>query len=120
MAARRHPPELRSDLRSESSRQRPLHGEVAARAESAREPTQPPRPDAPERLSARDSQEHAALIDQLGHDVRGVLGAADGFAQLLELRLAGPLSAEQERDIARIRALLRTATDLVDDIVHAA
>jgi signal transduction histidine kinase len=70
-------------------------------------------------LVARALEEHAGLLDRFSHDVRGVLGAADGYAQLLELRLAGPLSVAQELDIARIRALLHAATQLVTDVVHS-
>jgi signal transduction histidine kinase len=64
-------------------------------------------------------EEHVRMLDRFSHDVRGALGAADGYAQLLELRLAGPLSEAQEVDIARIRALLHAATQLVTAVVHS-
>jgi len=56
------------------------------------------------------------LIRGFSHDVKNPLGAAEGYADLLSLGVFGQLSAEQQKSIARIRASIRTALDLIDEL----
>ena len=58
------------------------------------------------------------LIRGMSHDLKNPLSVIDGYAELLEMGLRGPLTAEQQHTIARIRAavrsLLATVVELVD------
>jgi hypothetical protein len=58
----------------------------------------------------------AVWIDRCAHDLRGVLSAADGYGQMLELGLFGPVPDNQAREIARIRSLLGKAFGIIEEI----
>jgi signal transduction histidine kinase len=68
----------------------------------------------------RASEARAALLRGVTHDVKNPLGAAAGYAQLLEEGLAGPLAPEQIKMVQRIHHLVRTAVQTVADLLELA
>lgn len=60
------------------------------------------------------------LMRGFSHDVKNPLGAADGYAQILEEGIPGPLSEDQRASVARLRRSIRSALDLIDDLVELA
>jgi signal transduction histidine kinase len=59
----------------------------------------------------------ARLVRGFSHDVKNPLGAAVGYADLLEAGLMGALTAQQKESMARISVSIRTALELIDDLV---
>lgn len=57
------------------------------------------------------------LIRGVTHDVKNPLGAADGFAQLLELELRGTLLPEQAKLVAGVRRGIRGALAMITDLL---
>ena len=51
------------------------------------------------------------------HDVKNPLGAADGFAQLLELELSGTLLPEQAKLVAGVRRGIHGALAMITDLL---
>lgn len=68
----------------------------------------------------RASEARAALLRGVTHDVKNPLGAAAGYAQLLEEGIAGPLAPEQMKMVQRIHHLVRTAVQTVADLLELA
>jgi signal transduction histidine kinase len=68
----------------------------------------------------RLTEGRARLLRGFSHDMKNPLGAAAGLAQLLELGDMGDLNAQQRDMIARIRASVHTALDLIDDVLDLA
>jgi len=66
------------------------------------------------------TESRARLMRGFSHDVKNPLGAADGYAQLLEDGVLGALSPEQQRSVARIRRAIRTSLDLIQDLLELA
>lgn len=60
------------------------------------------------------------VIRGVTHDVKNPLGAADGYAELLEMGLRGALSPQQLPMIAAIRRSLRSALAIIDDLLDLA
>lgn len=56
------------------------------------------------------------LMRGFTHDLKNPIGAADGHAALLEDGLLGDLTEDQLRSVKRIRAALRNALQLIDDL----
>ncbi len=56
------------------------------------------------------------LMRGFSHDVKNPLGAADGYADLLNGGIYGELNAEQRESVQRIRRSIRRALDLIDDL----
>jgi signal transduction histidine kinase/CHASE3 domain sensor protein len=56
------------------------------------------------------------LIRGFSHDVKNPIGAADGYAQLLDDGVYGDLSPQQRESIGRMRRCMRTALSLIDDL----
>jgi len=54
----------------------------------------------------------------VSHDLKNPLGAASGYAQLLEDGVIGPLTNEQRDRVARIRRLVLSALDTINDLVE--
>lgn len=52
------------------------------------------------------------------HDVRNALHAADGYAQLLETRVHGPLTDEQHEYLRRMRTIFHGALGLLTDLLN--
>lgn len=76
-------------------------------------------------VEQRREVQHAAkarerLVRGFSHDLKNPLGAADGYAALLEEGIHGALAPEQREHVQRIRGLVRRALDIVDDVVELA
>lgn len=56
------------------------------------------------------------LMRGFSHDVKNPLGAADGYAELLEDGIYGGLSAEQRQAVKRMRGSIGTALALIEDL----
>lgn len=69
-------------------------------------------------IRAADSR--AALLRGVTHDVKNPLGAAAGYAQLLEEGVVGPLSESQIEMIRRIHRLVRVSAQTVTDLLELA
>jgi signal transduction histidine kinase len=54
------------------------------------------------------------------HDVKNPLGAADGFAALLEEGIGGALSDGQRRSVQRIRKSIQVSLRLINDLLELA
>lgn len=68
----------------------------------------------------RVMESRARLIRGFSHDVKNPLHAADGFAALLEDGIMGQLSAKQQMSVSRIRHSIRSALDLIEDLLEIA
>ena len=60
------------------------------------------------------------LLRGITHDVKNPLGAADAYADLLELGLKGPLPPAQLEFVGKIRQCLRAALGIVGDLLDLA
>jgi PAS domain S-box-containing protein len=58
------------------------------------------------------------LIRGITHDVKNPLGAADGYAQLLELELRGTLLPEQAKLVAGVRRGIHGALGMITDLLN--
>jgi signal transduction histidine kinase len=56
------------------------------------------------------------LMRGFSHDVKNPIGAADGYAELLDEGIYGELNPEQRQSIARMRRCMRGALALIDDL----
>ena len=56
------------------------------------------------------------LMRGFSHDVKNPLGAADGYAALIEDEIYGPMTDGQRRGIGRLRRAIRRALSLIDDL----
>lgn len=56
------------------------------------------------------------LIRGFSHDVKNPLGAADGYAALLQDGIYGPVSDEQVSSIGRLREAIHRALSLIEDL----
>lgn len=68
----------------------------------------------------RVMESRSRLMRGFSHDVKNPLGAADGHAQLLQDGVIGELEPNQQESIERIRGSIRTALDLIDDLLDLA
>jgi PAS domain S-box-containing protein len=66
----------------------------------------------------RVMESRARLIRGFTHDLKNPLGAADGFAQLLEGGVLGELAPKQKEGVGRIRASLDSALRLIGDLLE--
>jgi PAS domain S-box-containing protein len=96
--------------RLDEERERLLRAEQEARAEAER------RREELERVT----ESRTRLMRGFSHDVKNPLGAADGYAQLLEDGVYGELSDRQQDSIGRIRRSIRTALRLIHDLLELA
>lgn len=69
------------------------------------------------RETARAEKSRAALIRGVSHDVKNPLGAADGYAALLELGVRGSLAPQQMETVAKLRGALRSALRIIEDLL---
>jgi signal transduction histidine kinase len=69
---------------------------------------------------ARASEARAALLRGVTHDVKNPLGAAAGYAEILESGIAGELAPEQLRMVRRIQSLVDSAVQTVSDLLELA
>jgi PAS domain S-box-containing protein len=56
----------------------------------------------------------------MSHELRTPLNAITGYVELIELGLRGPVTADQGRDLARIRRSARTLLQLIEDVLSFA
>lgn len=68
----------------------------------------------------RITQSRARLMRGFSHDVKNPLGAADGYAHLLEDGVLGDLTARQTESVGRIRRSIRAALNLIEDLLELA
>lgn len=61
-------------------------------------------------------QSRSRLMRGFSHDVKNPIGAADGYAELLNDGIYGELSAEQQEIVKRIRRSIHGALSLIDDL----
>jgi signal transduction histidine kinase len=66
------------------------------------------------------SESRARLVRGFSHDVRNPLGSADVYLQALEAGAFGELPPGHAEHIARVRAHLQRAAELIDDVVAVA
>jgi signal transduction histidine kinase len=62
----------------------------------------------------------AQFLTTMSHELRTPLNAIDGYAELLEMGLRGPVTAAQVQDLARIRRSQRHLLALVNDVLNFA
>ena len=96
--------------RLDEERERLLRGEREARAEAER------RREELERVT----ESRTRLMRGFSHDVKNPLGAADGYAQLLEEGILGELPATQLQSVRRIRRSIQVSLHLIDDLLDLA
>ena len=63
------------------------------------------------------TEARARLIRGVTHDVKNPLGAADGFAQLLEMELTATLTPDQEKLVAGVRRGIQSALAIITDLL---
>jgi signal transduction histidine kinase len=68
----------------------------------------------------RLTESRARLMRGFSHDVKNPLSAADGYLQLLDEGLMGPLTEQQRRAVQRASRSIGGALNLVDDLVELA
>lgn len=94
----------------EDERERLLESERQARTEAERRREQ----------LERVTESRTRLMRGFSHDVKNPLGAADGFAALLEEGIGGQLSDAQKKSVQRIRRSLQTSLRLINDLLELA
>jgi len=68
----------------------------------------------------RSVEQRETLIRGVTHDIKNPIGAASGYAALLEDGLAGPLNPQQGEMVHRLQRLLGTAQQTVAELVELA
>jgi PAS domain S-box-containing protein len=94
----------------DEERERLLEREREARAEAER------RREEVERVT----ESRTRLMRGFTHDVKNPLGAADGYAQLLEDGILGELSSKQVESVQRIRRSIQRSLHLINELLELA
>jgi signal transduction histidine kinase len=68
----------------------------------------------------RVTASRAELMRGFSHDVKNPLGAADGYLELLEEGIIGPVTAKQKESLGRARRSIATALRLIGDLLELA
>jgi PAS domain S-box-containing protein len=68
----------------------------------------------------RVTESRTRLMRGFSHDVKNPLGAADGFAALLEEGIGGELSEQQLKSVKRIRSSIGASLRLIGDLLERA
>ena len=66
------------------------------------------------------TQSRNRLMRGFSHDVKNPIGAADGYMQLLEDEILGPVTVKQRTGIERARRSLQAALHLINDLLEIA
>ena len=72
------------------------------------------------RVAEQASRTKAAFLGTMSHEFRTPLNAIGGYAQLLDLEIAGPLNAGQREHLTRLRASNEHMLQLVNDVLDLA
>ncbi|MEP6730340.1 MAG: HAMP domain-containing sensor histidine kinase [bacterium] len=67
---------------------------------------------------ARAMEAKAGLMRGVTHDLKNPLGAASGYAQLLDEGIVGPLNTDQRDRVRRIKRLVSTAVETINDLME--
>jgi PAS domain S-box-containing protein len=102
--------DITEEIEAAAEREELLRAEQEARAEAERRRAE----------LERVTESRTRLMRGFSHDVKNPLGAADGYAQLLEEGILGELSEKQQDSIGRIRRSIRTALRLIHDLLELA
>ena len=73
-----------------------------------------------ERKLERSIELRATLVNGVAHDVKNPLGAAAGYAALLEEGVAGPMNDRQAEMVGRFKRLIETAQQTITELVDLA
>jgi PAS domain S-box-containing protein len=73
--------------------------------------------------AARAEAEHASrakseFLAVMSHELRTPLNAIDGYAELLELEVRGPITSAQREDLRRIRRSQKLLLSLINDVLN--
>jgi signal transduction histidine kinase len=68
----------------------------------------------------RSIERRTTLIHGVTHDVKNPLGAASGYASLLEDEIAGPLNPQQREMLGRVQRLVRIAQETIAELLELA
>ena len=66
----------------------------------------------------RASRSKGEFLAVMSHELRTPLNAIGGYAELMEMGLRGPVSAEQRTDLARIQASQRHLLGLINQVLN--
>lgn len=102
--------DITDQIKAAAERERLLEREREARAEAER------RREELERVT----ESRTRLMRGFTHDVKNPLGAADGFAQLLEDGIQGELSSKQRHSVQRIRRSIQRSLHLISELLELA
>lgn len=70
--------------------------------------------------TGRVAEARTRLLRGVSHDVKNPLGAARGYAELLELELKGPLNEDQKRYVRGVRRSIDGALAILGDLLDLA
>jgi PAS domain S-box-containing protein len=62
----------------------------------------------------------AEFLAVMSHELRTPLNAIGGYAELIELGVRGPVTAEQREDLARVRRSQQHLLAMINDVLHFA
>ena len=102
--------DITEEIEAAAERERLLESERQARAEAER------RREELERVT----ESRTRLMRGFTHDVKNPLGAADGYAQLLEDGIQGEMSAKQIHSVRRIRRSIQSSLRLIHELLELA
>ena len=74
--------------------------------------------EAARREAEKASRAKSEFLAVMSHELRTPLNAIDGYAELLELEVRGPISAAQREDIRRIRRSQKHLLSLINDVLN--
>jgi signal transduction histidine kinase len=72
------------------------------------------------RTAEEANRAKALFLTTMSHELRTPLNAIDGYAELLEMGLRGPITPPQAQDLVRIRRSQRHLLALVNDVLNFA